>query len=117
MRRASQPDIPIIPNRFLSVSSSASSQASSYPPGPLAVLLHHAPLSADPAIRALSIDVGRSRELGHDHLAAPISTNLCGLRSLEASRRRLISLIPDQPKPPRRARGHEVSVPTVALVV
>jgi hypothetical protein len=94
MRRASQPDLLIIPNRFLSASSSSSSnnssngsQTSSLPSQrssssttatsssssllyAWSSLPHHAPLSADPVIRALSTS-RQSSQVPLVHSGAP----------------------------------------------
>jgi len=66
MRRASQPEVPIIPNRFLSVSSSGeqSSQRRSSLPFVWSPFLHHTLLSEDPEIRALSLDLDGNKAGG-----------------------------------------------------
>lgn len=104
MRRVSQPDLPIIPNRFQSVSSS--SQASSQPrrrsslPYAWSPLLHHTPLSADPAIRALSI-YSESANVSEDPFVDG-GSGVCFVEPVPSACRKL-SL--NRPELPRQARG------------
>ncbi len=88
MRRASQPEVPIIPNRFLSVSSSGQqlSQRRSSRPLVWSPFLRHVPLSEDPEIRALSLDLN-----GEEAGSSPP----------ESVRSECLAL-------PRRARGHTI---------
>lgn len=112
MRRVSQPDVPIIPNRFQSVSSTGNKsweRRSSFPFA-WSPFLHHTPLSADPAIRALSIAhdvaVPVSPAMERDVVrGSSVTMEVCPMeRALVAD----VSATP--PALPRRSRGHTIPV-------
>ena len=111
MHRVSQPEVPIILNRFHNDTSRKASRRHSglqlaWPPS-----IHHAPLSADPAIRAFSIG-SELEENGPDHRqaqglirnASPLSTS----KALLVPEVGYLPSILGQPPFPKRAYGHMI---------
>ena len=121
MRLACQPDVPIIPNRFLSAASSeTSSRKRSHLPYKWSPSLRHAPLSADPAIRAFSTtgiptdwnvtladpfceSNGTVKSSGHRRKQS--STTTPGWQQVDCV---VPQMRPVPPPLPRRARGHSI---------
>lgn len=111
MRRASEPEVPIIPAKFLGTNKKPQLQRSPTLPCSWSPSLTHAPLSADPAIRAFSSEsespyqksVTRSQ-------GAPSMASINGIRFVKSSLDFNLSLqascIP--PELPVRARGHSI---------
>jgi hypothetical protein len=112
MRRASEPDVPVIPAQFLDGNTRPQLPRSPTLPCSWSPSLTHAPLSADPAIRAFSVN----REISHDrspmgNIQAPQAGSVSCSRFVEPSLDLDLSLrttsVP--PELPVRARGHSIS--------
>ena len=112
MRRASQPDVPVIPDRFLSLKRQSQLQRRPTLPDSWSPALTHAPLSADPAIRAFSVDPGSERLslLG----AAQHMETSPPLRVLEPDTGSSSEIFGKPPELPVRAKGH-TATPSYSL--
>ena len=110
MHRASQPDVPIVPDVFLGPTVCSRPKRRSVLPFAWLPSLHHAPLSADPAIRAFGIGIESDKVTADCTFSDdPFcdSENLFDLNFLETSLgTSLIRGSLDPPKVPPRAQGH-----------
>jgi hypothetical protein len=117
MRRASEPEVPIIPAKFLDSKNKPQLQRSPTLPCSWSPSLTHAPLSADPAIKAFSTERGVSPE-------RPPVNNVIPRQKSSSNVPRFIPPSPDLGSPiygfaippdlPARARGH--SIPSTIAV-
>ncbi|KAF7507598.1 hypothetical protein GJ744_010268 [Endocarpon pusillum] len=115
MRRASEPEVPVIPAKFIHTNKKPRLQRSPTLPCSWSPSLTHAPLSADPAIRAFSSE---SESPSHKSVTrgqgAPSMASTNGIRFVKSSLGLNLSLrascIP--PELPVRARGH--SIPSIS---
>lgn len=110
MRRASEPDVPIIPAKFLEVTNKPQLQRSPTLPCSWSPTLTHAPLSADPAIRAFSTECESDfdQPVNNRTSAQKSSSNsICiDQSSAEISPGNQFPAV--RPELPVRARGHSV---------
>ncbi len=111
MRRASEPEVPVIPAKFLDINNKPQLQRSPTLPWSWSPPLTHAPLSADPAIRAFSTkNESPSRRPVTCVQSAQTVDSVDGVQFVESS---LDLNLPLQascvpPKLPVRARGHSI---------
>ena len=111
MRRASEPEVPVIPAKFLDTNNKPQLQRSPTLPCSWSPSLTHAPLSADPAIRAFSTESeSPSQKSITRSQGAQAMASVNGIRFVKSSLDLNLSLqascIP--PELPLRARGHSI---------
>lgn len=111
MRRASEPEVPVIPAKFLDANNKPQLRRSPTLPCSWSPSLVHAPLSADPAIRAFSTESENASQRpvmrGESAGALP---SINGVRFIEPLLELNLTLQPSfiLPELPVRARGHSI---------